>query len=283
MNLEYWSGRVGGALLLLSLFLAVRCVASPAGPLRGHIDQYVGRMRKDLGFVHATWTVRQVVSLQACALVVLIASVFTGQWTLAGSASTVAAAPLLLLRSLRHKRVTTIDQQVEAWLVAMSNALKASPSLGDALVSTISLVRDPIASEIDHLVKEYQLGSPLDQAFHSAAVRVGSRPFSLALTTLRIARNTGGNLPDTLATSATSLREMARLDGVVRTKTAEGKAQALVISAIPLPMYFMIQWIQPGFFDPLGHTLTGQFIITAAALMWVSAALLAQRILRVDI
>jgi hypothetical protein len=41
--------------------------------------------------------------------------------------------------------------------------------------------------------------------------------------------------------------------------------------------------MQPGFFEPLKHTITGQVICAIAALLWVSAALLAQRILRVDI
>jgi tight adherence protein B len=76
---------------------------------------------------------------------------------------------------------------------------------------------------------------------------------------------------------------MARLAGVVRTKTAEGKAQALVMSFVPIPLYLMIEWLNPGFFEPMKHALLGQILIVTAISLWVTAFLLAHRILRVDI
>lgn len=279
----YWLGRLGGALICAALAATVASLLDPKGVLRLRLAAYLSALKVELDFLHAHCTALQLASAQLCLFLLGVTSLLFGSKIPAAVLIAIAFSPKLVLRRMREQRVTHIEQQIEAWLVALGNALKASPSLGDSLISTVALMRDPIAGEIDRVVKEYQLGTPLDQALHNASLRVGSRTFTMALSTLRIARNTGGDLPETLSTSAKSLREMARLEGVVRTKTAEGKAQALVISAIPIPLYFLIGWIQPGFFDPLKHTLTGHVVCAVAALFWVSAALLAQRILNVDI
>lgn len=279
----YWLGRAGGALSCAALLAAAASLLDPQSALRAHWARYLGSLKGDLDFIQARCTSTQLATAQLGLLLLGVASLPFGARLLAALAIAVAFCPKLMLRRMREQRITLLEQQIEAWLVALSNALKASPSLGDSLSSTVGLMRDPIACEIDLVMKEYQLGTSIDQALHNASKRIGSRTFTMALSTLRIARNTGGDLSETLSTSAKSLREMARLEGVVRTKTAEGKAQALVISAIPIPLYFLISWMQPGFFEPLKHTFTGHVVCAIAALLWVSAALLAQRILNVDI
>jgi len=279
----YWVARCSGAILGSSVVLVLWALTNADGPLRVTLRRHLDNLGRDLGFLQLRCTARQLALGQVVSLLLAIGCFVFRIWPPFALLLAMAVSPRFVLRAMRDKRVTLIDQQIEAWLVALGNALKASPSLGESLISTLALMRDPIASEIDHIVKEYHLGTPLDQALHNASTRVGSRTFTMALNTLRIARNTGGDLPETLTTSAKSLREMARLDGVVRTKTAEGKAQALVISAIPFPLYFLIEWMQPGFFEPLKHSLTGHVVCGVAALFWVSAAVLAQRILNVDI
>lgn len=94
---------------------------------------------------------------------------------------------------------------------------------------------------------------------------------------------TGGDLPNVLRTAAASLREMERLEGVVRTKTAEGKAQAWVISFIPIPLYFGIQMSDPNYFLPLEETVLGHVLLGVAVLCWLLAGFLARRILAVQI
>jgi tight adherence protein B len=282
-DVGYWMGRAGGALLFASLVAAFLSLLDPRSILRSRLNRYLCALKIELDFLHARYTATHLIGAQVLLISLGVISLLFGSKILATLAMVGAISPKWVLQRMREQRVTQIEQQVEAWLVALGNALKASPSLGDSLISTVALMRNPIASEIDHIVKEYQLGTALDQALHNASLRVRSRTFTMALSTLRIARNTGGDLSETLSTSAKSLREMARLEGVVRTKTAEGKAQALVISAIPIPLYFLIGWMQPGFFDPLKHTFTGHVICAIAGLLWVSAALLARRILAVDI
>src|SRR4029078_11584582 len=91
-----------------------------------------------------------------------------------------------------------------------------------AFNSVVTVIDDPIRSEVDLALKEMKVGSTLDQALLHMASRVGSRQLHYALSSILIGRQVGGNLPKVLETTATTLREMKRLEGVVRTKTAQG-------------------------------------------------------------
>ena len=86
-----------------------------------------------------------------------------------------------------------------------------------------------------------------------------------------------------LTAAATALRELARLEGVVRCKTAEGKAQAWVIGAIPFPLIWLLQAISPGYFQPLLDSFAGHLAIGAAVLFWLVALFVARKILSVDV
>jgi tight adherence protein B len=224
-----------------------------------------------------------VLSVHLVALASCLAMLLLGQWLLMLICGALVFSPNIWLWRARAKRSERLEEQLDAWLTALTNALQANPSLGDAIASTIGLMDPPMRDEVELTIKENALGMPLDDALERAAVRSGSRVFRAAITTLKIARNTGGNLPQTLKTASETLREMARLEGVVRTKTADGRAQAIAISALPAPVYFGIEYMMPGYYDPMRNSLVGQGIFVAVGVLWVGAALLSHKILAVDI
>jgi len=70
---------------------------------------------------------------------------------------------------------------------------------------------------------------------------------------------------------------------VVRTKTAEGKAQAFVIGVIPVPMVVGIHMMDRHFFDPLVMCFAGQLVVGGAVVLWATAIVLSSKILAVDV
>jgi tight adherence protein B len=142
---------------------------------------------------------------------------------------------------------------------------------------------NPLKQEVELSLKEMKVGSSLDQALLHMAARVGSRQLDSALSAILIGRQVGGNLPKVLETTASNLREMQRLDGVIRTKTADGKVQLWVIGAMPFGMLMGMNAMWPGYFDPLKHSFTGYVIIGLAGASWIAALLLARKVLAVDI
>jgi tight adherence protein B len=195
----------------------------------------------------------------------------------------VVLLPNVWLGTLVAKRRTQLDEQLDGFLVTLANALRASPALGDAMLTTAGLMRPPIRQDLDFLLKEQKLGTALDAALANMASRVDSRSFNAALLTILVGRQTGGDLPDILDRAAASLREMARLEGVVRSKTAEGRFQAYVLAAIPFVIVLALRYVDPNWLKPLAETFLGHILMVVAATLWVGAILLARKILDVDL
>ncbi|MBI5512395.1 MAG: type II secretion system F family protein [Deltaproteobacteria bacterium] len=195
----------------------------------------------------------------------------------------IAVGPKVWLINQRSERQTKIEAQMDTLLLCLANALKASPSLGDALNACTLLMRVPIKEELELTMKENTLGVPLDEALLNMARRVDSRAFSGCLSTVLIGRQTGGDLPRILETAAATLREMARLEGVVRSKTAEGKAQAWLLGCLPPVLVGLLNWIDPEWLRPLSTTFVGYIVVGVAVAFWVAAVFAARKILAVDI
>jgi len=281
----FWLGRIAGLLVVLALVLCSMLLFGDRQTegqrvVRRYLGDLDGRLRflrlpiKGLHIV----IVQGVLGLGLSACTLWLRDIL---WTLPMPA--VIFAPKVFLNKATAQRVSQVEAQVEPWVNAVANALKASPSLGEAICSTTTLVPSPMSLELEVLVKEYELGTPLDQALENLSQRINSKVLAGTVTALKIARRSGGNLTEMLESAASSLREFARLEGVVRSKTAEGKAQTLVIGMIPVPMVLGVRCIDPHFFDPLFHSFMGQLIVGGAAVLWVLALLLARKILDVDI
>ena len=98
-----------------------------------------------------------------------------------------------------------------------------------------------------------------------------------------VARQTGGDLSGTLERAASALREATRLEGVLRTKTAEGRGQVVVLALVPFVLCIVIAWLDRSWFDPLIHQAYGQGILVACALAWIIAAVWAHHIVGTEL
>ena len=193
------------------------------------------------------------------------------------------AAPPFSLWRRRVARIAQLERQLDTWLLMLANALKATSSVGEAIASTVPLVPEPFSAEVDLLVKEVRLGAPLDRAINSLARRIDSTVISGALATIVVARRTGGDLSKTLEHAAAALRESARLEGVLRTRTAEGRGQVLVLASMPFLLCVMIAWLNRAWFEPMLTQQVGQAILAACALVWTFATFWAHQIAKADL
>ncbi len=191
-------------------------------------------------------------------------------------------APYAWIEKMRRERVLRIDDQLDNFILALANALKTTPSIGAAFNSVVIVIEDPIKKEVDLAIKEMKVGSTLDQALLHMAARVGSRSLDSALSAILIGRQVGGNLPKVLETTAHTLREMKRLEGVIRTKTADGRMQMWVIALMPVVFIVILSQMFTGYFNPLTQSVTGYIIIIIIGGCWVGSLLLARKVLQVD-
>lgn len=269
---------IGAATVIAILF------THSESPVRIRWSRYVADLDRECRFLFLKTNGRAIARVQLWIIGVLLAFA-------AGSQSIapllfgpiVLFAPVGWFRKRHDLRVLEIQKQLDAWLLMLANGLRATPSLGEAIAATARLVHPPMNQELDIVVKEIQLGAPLDRAILSMGDRLRSRSVSSALTTILVGRQTGGDLSRILEESAAMLREMSRLEGVVRMKTAEAKAQTWVLAGMPFVIVGALYYLDPRFLEPLWTTGTGYGILTVAIALWFGAVLLARKTLAVDV
>jgi tight adherence protein B len=227
---------------------------------------------------------RATVKVQALLIVLVgVASAVLAEPLLLLAWIVVLAAPTVRLRSVERKRSAACDAQAGAFCVTLANLLRTIPNIQTALEASVASTKAPLADELRLALVEVALGNPLDAALLNTAARVKSKGLDACVSALLVGYQVGGNLPKLLETAAATLREMDRLDGVVQSKTAEGRAQLGVLALLPGAILVSFNLASPGYFAPLQEQFVGQLVLAVAAVLWISALFLARTILMVDI
>jgi tight adherence protein B len=206
-----------------------------------------------------------------------------GLWLPAAVGAAVCVGAHVQSKRLARSRIQRLEQQLPGWLLAVTQGLRVNPSLEGALRASLKLVSDPLREEIEQVVAERHVGCALEEALDRWAQRSQSSLVHGVVTALKVARQTGGDAAPTIERVSAALKEGIRVEGVLRTKTAEGRIQAIAISILPAPMAGLVHWLQPGYFEPLWHHLMGYVCMAVFAVLWVGAVVAANKILAVEL
>jgi tight adherence protein B len=269
----------------IGIFSAVNYAAFADSPFSRAWARYQNYIDRQLRLLFMKGSAKTIVRTQLAALVGLFAAqiaVFDIPYWYA-LAVLIVVGPAIHLTNERKKRVAKLEQQIDGFILALANSMKTVPGPGAALHAVLPLLQAPTAQEIELVVKEMRVGNTLEQSLVNMSARIGSKTIDSALSAVLIGLQVGGNLPTVLETTAATIREMNRLEGVVRTKTAEGKAQLWVLALFPFGICYAFNVVQPGYFTPLESTFVGYIIIAVAMLFWISSIIVALKVLRVDI
>ncbi|MBA2661205.1 MAG: type II secretion system F family protein [Bradymonadaceae bacterium] len=194
-----------------------------------------------------------------------------------------AWGPRIYLRRAWVARIRGVDEQVEEAMVYMSNSFKANPSLPEAIQDVINSMGAPLSQELSVLLKEYKLGTPLDQALVNCQRRMPSRNLELAISALVIGRTVGGNIPQILSDISNTIRESFRLERVIDTQTAQGKMQAWVMGMMPGVVLGAFYLLDPELITPLFETLPGYLILSGAATLNIIGVSMILKIVSIEV
>ena len=191
--------------------------------------------------------------------------------------------PTLVLRRCAATRRSLMRLQLDSFLVSLADALSTVPNLLEALSTVGPEVEAPLGEEIGHALALVQLGRGIDEALGELTRRVDDPGLEAAVGALLLGHRSGGDIGTMLRRIAETVREMARLEGVLRTKTAEGRSQAWVMGAVPPGLLLLLNVANPEWLAPLWNDPLGWVILAAAAGLEAMAIVLIRRILAVDL
>jgi tight adherence protein B len=146
--------------------------------------------------------------------------------------------PAFVLRFLSNRRGKKFDGQLPDVLTLVASSLSTGFSLPQALDAVAKDSADPAAKEFSRALAETRIGSNVADALERMSDRMDSDNMRWTSMAIRIQREVGGNLAETLRTTAKTLREREELRRHVRALSAEGRLSAYILVALPIGIFF---------------------------------------------
>lgn len=191
--------------------------------------------------------------------------------------------PGYLLVFLRNRRRRRFNVQLIDALANMGNALKSGFSIVQAFEHVVENGENPIAQEFDTFLHQTRVGVGFSEALRNLDQRVGSDDLTLVVMSIETARRTGGNLTEIFEKISLTIRERIRIENRIRTLTAQGRLQGIIVGLMPLAIAIALNVLQPAMFQPFLHSTTGIVVIAFAILLLVAGALAIRKIIRIDV
>ncbi|MBR1588563.1 MAG: type II secretion system F family protein [Kiritimatiellae bacterium] len=187
------------------------------------------------------------------------------------------------VRFLRERRRIRFNEQLVTALGTMSNALRAGFSVNQAFESVVETGDKPISQEFSVFLQQLRVGMSFEDALASLDRRVASDDLTLVCTSIDIARRTGGNLTEIFDRISDTIRARMRIERRVRTLTAQGRMQGMIVSAMPLFLGIAMLVLKPEVMRPFVFSLKGAACIGVVLALVAVGWLIIRKIVRIEV
>jgi tight adherence protein B len=176
--------------------------------------------------------------------------------------------PLFVLRFMRSRRQKKFAAQFPDSLDIIVRSLRAGHPVPIAVNMVGREMGDPIGTEFGIVTDEVTYGADLEAAMRNLYARIGSDDLPLFVTAVAIQGSTGGNLGEILGNLSGVIRDRFKMRRKIRALAAEGRASAMILSALPIALFIVIQFITPEFYAAVWHEHLTKVMLTGAA-VWM--------------
>jgi tight adherence protein B len=183
-----------------------------------------------------------------------------------------AVLPTCYVRYRQKARRDRFLMQLPAAFDLMARVLRSGHSVPHAFQSIADSFEPPIAGEFAHCQEQQNLGLLPEATYRDLARRTGVLEIKIFVMAMLIQRQTGGNLSEVLERLATLVRERVRLRNQIRTLTAEGRLQAVVLLVLPPIMFLVMRFINRPYADVLLEhpgLLAGMGVSMGVGALWI--------------
>ena len=188
-----------------------------------------------------------------------------------------------LARWLDARRRAAFNLQLPEALATMSNALRAGFSISQAFDSVVEQGEAPMSEEFAIVQQQLKIGMSFEDALESLAQRVGSDDLTLVTTAILVSRKTGGNVTEIFDKISETIRGRMRIERKVKSLTAQGRLQGIIVSAMPLFLCVVMTLIKPGLMIPFLTSVKGVCAVAAVVVLITLGWLMIRKIIRIDV
>lgn len=268
---------------LLGALLAVRAGARFWDRYR---ENFVDQARLNLADMFLFMDPTQLFLFNAVLLVVVPLLV----WFVTGSlvialllAALLAFLPRKVYAWMKQKRIDKIQEQLPDALQMLSGSLRAGVGFAPAMEVLVHDGQPPLAQELALVLREQHLGVRTEEALEHFSDRVPIVDAKLFVSAVNISREVGGNLAETLATLAETLRRRLIMENKVKALTSQGRLQGIVMAMLPVFLIGYLTFMYSSTMQPMFHTWHGWLVIAICVVMEYLGYRMCRKIMTIDV
>ena len=194
-----------------------------------------------------------------------------------------ALIPYVLLRTRRARRLKAFNTALPDAIDLMARSLRAGHSMNSSIELIAEQSPEPLASEFIQVYQQQRLGLQFRDALLQMGTRIPSRDLQFLITAILVQKETGGDLTEILDRTAHVIRDRIRIEGEVRTHTAQGRLTGWILGLLPIILLVMINIASPGYSSVLFHDPTGQKLLYAGGILILLGGLIIRKIVDVKV
>jgi len=172
--------------------------------------------------------------------------------------------PKVIIAMAKQQRLKKFRSQLVDALMIISSSLRAGLSFPQSIEVLCEEMPPPISQEFNLILSQNKLGISMELALKNLRLRIPSEEVNLIVTSILIARESGGNLPLVLSRLTGTIRDNIKLKEKIGTLTLQGRLQGIIMIMLPIGFAYFVYKQNPGHFDVMMQTALGRKLLGLA-------------------
>ena len=187
----------------------------------------------------------------------------------------------ILARMIKRRQAKFLLQFANS-IDIIVRGIKSGLAFSDCMQIIARESPEPVRSEFADLVAQQKVGVPLSGAFERMFERMPLQEVNFFAIVIAIQNQIGGNLAEVLSNLTQVLRDRYRLEAKVRAFSAEAKASAIIIGALPPCVMLAVFFTSPGYISILWHDKLGNLMLIGGAIWMLIGVLVMRKMINFD-
>lgn len=184
---------------------------------------------------------------------------------------------------LKTRATERFDDQMVDIAFAFRNSLKAGMSLQQTMQMIATDFQPPASEQFRMATREIQVGASIEEALHHLVERVPNRDLKMMVGSIEILRQTGGNMVETFEGVAETLKNRKRVEGKIKTLTAQGRYQTIMLCAMPFVMLLILYFMNRSYVEILFSTFLGWCVLSLAVMLVATGWVVIRKITTIEV
>lgn len=205
----------------------------------------------------------------------------TGLWLLALSICIpMGYGPIGFLIIQRSRRLRSFEAVLPSAIEMCARSLRAGHSITVSIGILAEQAAEPARFEFHEVFKAQSHGLPLRDALYNMLQRIPSKDLQIMVTGILVQKDTGGNLAEIMDRISSVIRDRLRIQGDIRTQTAQGRLTGWILCLLPVALLVFINLVNPGYSNMLLKDPAGREMLYAALVLLFVGILMIRSIVR---